>query len=124
MVFEFKNWFDDNTTESEAFNQIQHYKQDIPLLFEYNALTVVSLNAKRDIIKEAGPMQNVVHAVCKAVKDNLQIDWTKKEDAKAAIRLAIKKELRGKVSLEELNKILQEIMEQAEGQFKDWPVAG
>jgi type I restriction enzyme R subunit len=30
-----------NTT-SEAFNQIQHYCKDIPLLFEYNALTIVS----------------------------------------------------------------------------------
>jgi type I restriction enzyme R subunit len=80
--------------------------------------------AKKEIIQEAGPIQNIVHAVCKAVKDNLEIDWTKKEDAKAAIRLAVKKELRGKVSLEELNKILQEIMEQAEGQYKDWPVAG
>lgn len=81
------------------------------------------INAKRDIIKEAGPIQDIVHAVCKAVKSNLEIDWTKKEDAKAAIRLAVKKELRGKVSLEELNIILQQIMEQAEGQFKDWPVA-
>ncbi|HRH10391.1 MAG TPA: HsdR family type I site-specific deoxyribonuclease, partial [Bacteroidia bacterium] len=82
------------------------------------------LFAKKEIIKEAGPIQKVVHAVCKAVKENLEIDWTKKEDAKAAIRLAVKKELRGKVSLDELNKILQEIMEQAEGQFKDWPEAG
>jgi type I restriction enzyme R subunit len=82
------------------------------------------INAKKEIIKEAGPIQDIVHAVCKAVKDNLEIDWTKKEDAKAAIRLAVKKELRGKVSLEDLNKILHEIMEQAEGQFKDWPLAG
>lgn len=80
--------------------------------------------AKKEIIKEAGPIQDIVHAVCKAVKDNLEIDWTKKEDAKAAIRLAVKKELRGKVDMDALNKILQEIMEQAEGQFKDWPVAG
>ena len=43
-----------------------------------------------------------------------------KEDAKAAIRLAVKKELRGKVNIEELNTILQEIMEQAEGQFSEW----
>jgi type I restriction enzyme R subunit len=43
-----------------------------------------------------------------------------KEDAKAGIRLAVKKELRGKVSILELNAILQEIMEQAEGQFSDW----
>ena len=31
------------------------------------------------------------------VKKNLQLDWTKKEDAHAAICLAVKKELRGKV---------------------------
>ena len=78
------------------------------------------LAAKKDIINEAGPIQDVVHSVVKAVKSNLQIDWTNKEDAKASIRLAVKKELRGKVSFEELNTILQEIMEQAEGQFKEW----
>jgi type I restriction enzyme R subunit len=76
--------------------------------------------AKKEIINESGPIQNVVHAVVKAVKSNLQIDWMNKEDAKAAIRLAVKKELRGKVSISELNGILQEIMEQAEGQFSEW----
>lgn len=42
VLFEFKNWFDYTTTENEAYNQIQHYKQDIPLLFEYNALSIIS----------------------------------------------------------------------------------
>ena len=78
------------------------------------------LASKKEIIKEAGPIQDIVHAVVKAVKNNLQLDWTNKEDAKAAIRLAVKKELRGKVSIIELNSILQEIMEQAEGQFAEW----
>ncbi|AXP82685.1 Type-1 restriction enzyme R protein [Mariniflexile rhizosphaerae] len=78
------------------------------------------LAAKQDIIKEEGPIQNIVHAIVKAVKSNLQLDWTKKENAKAAIRLAVKKELRGKMSLAILNDILQEIMQQAEGQFSDW----
>jgi type I restriction enzyme R subunit len=78
------------------------------------------LAAKKDIIKETGPIQDIVHAVVKAVKKNLQLDWTKKENAKAAIRLAVKKELRKKVSLSKLNEILEEIMQQAEGQFSDW----
>lgn len=78
------------------------------------------LAAKQDIIKEKGPIQDIVHAVVKAVKSNLQLDWTKKENAKASIRLAVKKELRGKISINKLNDILQEIMEQAEGQFSDW----
>ena len=43
-----------------------------------------------------------------------------KEDAKASIRLAVKKELRGKVNINELNNILQEIMDQAEGQYAEW----
>lgn len=78
------------------------------------------LAAKQDIIKEKGLMQDIVHDVVKAVKKNLQLDWTKKENAKAAIRLAVKKELRGKVSITQLNDILAEIMAQAEGQFSDW----
>ncbi|WP_047547424.1 type I restriction endonuclease subunit R [Psychroserpens sp. Hel_I_66] len=78
------------------------------------------LAAKQDIIKEEGLVKDIVHAVVKAVKRNLQLDWTKKENAKAGIRLAVKKELRGKVSITKLNDILAEIMEQAEGQFSDW----
>ncbi|NVK10139.1 MAG: hypothetical protein HWD89_13880 [Tenacibaculum sp.] len=48
------------------------------------------------------------------------ISHDKKENAKAAIRLAVKKELRKKVSLSKLNEILEEIMQQAEGQFSEW----
>jgi type I restriction enzyme R subunit len=40
VLLNWKNWFDENTI-SEA-QQIQHYCKDIPLLFEYNALTIVS----------------------------------------------------------------------------------
>ena len=43
---------------------------------------------------------------------------------KAAIRLAVKKELIGKVDIKALNNILAEIMEQAEGQYSDWPRVG
>ncbi|EAR16647.1 type I restriction endonuclease subunit R [Robiginitalea biformata] len=78
------------------------------------------LAAKKEIISEKGPIQDIVKAVVKAVKKNLQLDWTKKENAKAQIRLAVKHELRRRVSMSELDAILQEIMEQAEGQFKDW----
>jgi type I restriction enzyme R subunit len=78
------------------------------------------LASKKEIINETGPIQDIVHDVVKAVKSNLQIDWMNKEDAKAAIRLAVKKTLRGKVNINELNAILQEIMEQAEGQYSEW----
>ncbi len=66
--------------------------------------------------------QDLVHKVVDSVKKNLQLDWTKKEDARVAIRLAVKKELRGKVPFSELNNLLKEVIEQAEGQYKDWPL--
>lgn len=64
----------------------------------------------------------LVHKVVDSVKKNLQLDWTKKEDARAAIRLAVKKEMRGKVAYSELDKLLKEVIERAEGQFRDWPL--
>ena len=82
------------------------------------------LSKKEGVIREEGLMKDIVHKVYKAVKSNLQIDWYKKESAKAAIRLAVKKELRGKVDINELNNILAEIMEQAEGQYSEWPRVG
>ncbi|MCZ2845346.1 MAG: DUF3387 domain-containing protein [Candidatus Bathyarchaeota archaeon] len=60
--------------------------------------------------------------VVDSVKKNLQLDWTKKEDERAAIRLAVKKELRGKVPFSELDNLLKEVIEQAEGQYRDWPM--
>tara|TARA_R110000851_G_scaffold77514_3_gene170529 strand:+ start:9784 stop:12702 length:2919 start_codon:yes stop_codon:yes gene_type:complete len=42
VIFELKNWYDDNTNLKEAFNQIGHYIKDIPVLFEYNTITVIS----------------------------------------------------------------------------------
>jgi type I restriction enzyme R subunit len=82
------------------------------------------LQANENLLNEKGPIQDLVHKVVESVKKNLQLDWTKKEAAKAAIRLAVKKELRGKVAFSELDKILKEVIEQAEGQYRDWPMVG
>ncbi len=78
------------------------------------------LSANESLLNEKGPIQDLVHKVVASVKKNLQLDWTKKEDARAAIRLAVKKELRGKVQFSALDKLLQEVIEQAEGQYGDW----
>jgi type I restriction enzyme R subunit len=80
------------------------------------------LSASEKILNEAGPIQDLVHKVVASVKKNLQLDWIKKEDARAAIRLAVKKELRGKVPFSELDNLLKEVIEQAEGQYGDWPL--
>lgn len=82
------------------------------------------LTAKESLLNQQGPIQDLVHNVVASVKKNLQLDWTKKEDAKAAIRLAVKKELKGIVPFSELDNLLKEVTEQAEGQFKDWPMVG
>ncbi|RDV16533.1 type I restriction endonuclease subunit R [Pontibacter diazotrophicus] len=42
VLFEFKNLFNQDATVEAAYNQVQHYTLDIPQVFEYNALTVVS----------------------------------------------------------------------------------
>ena len=120
-----KNAIDSYTTIAELIErakQLQdedHRTKELGLSDEELAFYDI-LASKKEIINESGPIQDVVHSVVKAVKSNLQIDWMNKEDAKAAIRLAVKKELRGKVKIEELNDILAEIMEQAEGQFSEW----
>ena len=82
------------------------------------------LQANEHLINEKGPIQELVHSVVASVKKNLQLDWTKKENAKAAIRLAVKRELKGKVPFSALDKILKEVIEQAEGQYSDWPMVG
>jgi type I restriction enzyme R subunit len=56
------------------------------------------------------------------VKKNLQVDWTKKEVARAAIGLAVKKELRGIVQFSALNQLLAEVIEQTERQYREWPL--
>jgi len=42
IVFEFKNMFDATVGVDNAHGQIGHYVLDIPQLFDYNAITVVS----------------------------------------------------------------------------------
>jgi type I restriction enzyme, R subunit len=42
VLFELKNPYSDAPTVDEALNQIQHYINDIPQVFEFNAITVVS----------------------------------------------------------------------------------
>ncbi len=41
-VFELKNLADENATTKDAFNQLQTYKRDIPSLFPYNEVLVIS----------------------------------------------------------------------------------
>ena len=78
------------------------------------------LSANEKLLNEAVPIQDLVHKVVAFVKKNLQLDWSTKGNARAAIRLAVKKELRGKVEFSELDNLLKDVLEQAEGQYRDW----
>jgi type I restriction enzyme R subunit len=42
VLFELKNPYDPHPTITDALNQISHYRNDIPQIFEFNAVTVVS----------------------------------------------------------------------------------
>lgn len=42
VVFELKNPYNMHPTVEDAYNQIQHYKNDIPQLFEFNAIAIIS----------------------------------------------------------------------------------
>ena len=42
VVFELKNPYDENPTVDEAVNQLYHYRNEIPQLFDYNALCIAS----------------------------------------------------------------------------------
>jgi len=82
------------------------------------------LSANEKLINHEGTIQDLVHKVVASVKKNLQLGWTKKEDVRASIRLAVKKELKGKVPFSELDNLLKEVIEQTEGQYSDWPMGG
>jgi len=78
----------------------------------------------KDSIKEYDLIKELVKKVSKAVVNHLELDWHKKESARAAIRLAVKKVLRDKVQISVLKEILLDVIEQAEGQYKEWPMVG
>ena len=124
-----KNAFDSYTTILELLERTKelkeedHRKKELGLSEEELAFYDILAHHKGSI-QDIGLITDIVRNVTEAVRKNLQIDWYKKENALAAIRLAVKRELRGKVDLAELNTILAEIIEQAEGQYKEWPMVG
>lgn len=82
------------------------------------------LKANESLLNTSGPLQDLVHKVVRSVKKNLQLDWTKKEEAKSAIRLAVKRELKGKIPFGEMDRLLKDVIEQAEGQYSEYPLVG
>ncbi|MHC1707342.1 MAG: type I restriction endonuclease subunit R [Bacteroidales bacterium] len=65
-------------------------------------------------------ISELVKEIVQSIKKNLQIDWYKKPDTRAQIMLAVKKTLRGKITMDELKVVMEEIMEQATERFREW----
>jgi len=76
----------------------------------------------KDAIKDYDLIANIAKEVTKEVERNLKLDWYRHVGLKSAVRLAVKHALRGKVKITDLDAILAEIMDQAEGQYHEWPV--
>lgn len=124
-----KNAIDSYTTILELFNRAREMqdekKRTRELGIDEKELAFYDiLDRHKDAIKDYKLIKDIVHKVVRAVENNLQLDWYKKPEAQAAIRSALKRELRRNVNINELNTILIEIMEQAEGQYKEWPMVG
>ncbi|MCF8227863.1 MAG: type I restriction endonuclease subunit R [Bacteroidales bacterium] len=123
------NAIDSYTTIMELYQRAKEMQEEdrrskeLGLSEEELAFYDILANHK-DAIKDYKLIKELVHKIVKAVEKNLQLDWYKKPDAQAAIRSAVKGVLRKNVELKELNAILAEIMEQAKGQYEEWPMVG
>lgn len=124
-----RNAIDSYTTILELFNKAKEMqdeeKRTKELGIDEKELAFYDILARhKEAIRDYGLIKEIVQKVVKAVESNLQLDWYKKPEARAGIRSALKRELRRNVNLKDLNTILAEIMEQAEGQYREWPMAG
>jgi type I restriction enzyme R subunit len=70
-------------------------------------------------------LRSLVHDVVRAVKSNLQVDWTEphRDDVRAAVRAAVKRVLhRRGIRQEDLEPLLGSVLVQAEALYADWPL--
>ena len=78
------------------------------------------LHKHKTAVSDIALIKEIVKEVTATIKKNLQIDWYKKDDAKAQLILAVRRVLTKKGVEIELKEILDEIMEQAEARYKEW----
>jgi type I restriction enzyme, R subunit len=64
---------------------------------------------------------SLTHEIVRAIRGNVTLDWTKKDNARARLRTAVKRVLRQQgFSPEHQDKVLVFIMEQAEVIAREW----
>ncbi|MEZ7792183.1 type I restriction endonuclease subunit R [Niallia circulans] len=70
-------------------------------------------------------LANIIHKVVKELKKKLDVDWTSphRQDVYSKVKLAVKMVLiKEKVNGQQLQFLTNRFMEQAEQQYKDWPI--
>ncbi|WP_156487406.1 type I restriction enzyme endonuclease domain-containing protein, partial [Geobacillus subterraneus] len=70
-------------------------------------------------------LASLIHKVVKALKKQLAVDWTSphRRDVYAKVKLAVKQVLiKEKITGQQLQFLTNKFMEQAEQQYKDWPM--
>jgi type I restriction enzyme R subunit len=83
-----------------------------------------AINEVRDGAYDMPFLCDLVREIVEAVKRNLEVDWTKphRENVQASVRSAVKRVLRRKgVTGDDMQAVQEEIMEQAESLYRDWP---
>jgi type I restriction enzyme R subunit len=96
---------------------------------EYNLSNeeIAFIDAINEVQEDAYDMPflcDLVRDVVQSVKDNLEVDWTKphRENVQASVRSAVKRVLRRNgVTGDEMQAVQEQIMEQAESLYGDWP---
>jgi type I restriction enzyme R subunit len=96
---------------------------------EYNLSNeeIAFIDAINEVEEDAYDMPflcDLVRDVVRSVKDNLEVDWMKphRENVRASVRSAVKRVLRRNgVTGDEMQAVQEQIMEQAESLYQDWP---
>jgi type I restriction enzyme R subunit len=119
------NAIDSYTTELELLKQAKDITEEDErtkqLGLSDEELAFFEILAKhQQAITDNKVIADLVKDIVKSIHKNLQVDWYKKPDVKAQIMLAVKKALRGKITLDELNKVMEKIMEQPTERFREW----
>jgi type I restriction enzyme R subunit len=83
-----------------------------------------AINEVRDDAYDMDFLCDLVREVVDVVKNNLEVDWTKphRENVRASVRSAVKRVLRrNDVDGDDMQAVQEQIMEQAESLYEDWP---
>jgi type I site-specific restriction-modification system R (restriction) subunit len=133
VVIELKNPADENATIWTAFNQLETYKDQIPSIFRFNEILVISdgmeawagtITADNESAVEVlgnETLKDIAEELVDTLKHNVTIDWILKESIQAKLRLLVKKTLKKYgYPPDKQAKATDLVLEQASLLCKDW----